>query len=691
VADIATAQAHPYAAQADAVAPPAAVAQSGARAERLPSQAVDTFPKLLIRNAGIFAARPAIRHKDLGIWQTWTWAQVLEEVRAYAVGLRALGLERGGKIAVIGYNRPRLHWTMAAAQWLGAVPVPVYADSVAEEMAYVLAHAEVTHAAVQDQEQVDKLLAVAEQVPLLTRVLYDEERGLRDYDRSRLHPIAEAIDEGRKRLADAAEAHALQGELDAGTGEDLAIILYTSGTTGRPKGVMLTYDNVISAARIGCEFDHLDERDEIIAYLPIAWVGDHIFSYAQAILAGLCVNCPESPETVVDDRREIGTTYAFAPPRVFETMLTLTMVRMEDAGALKRRMFRFFIDHANRVGERILNREPGVPLWDRFLWALGDLLVYAPLKNRFGLTRIKVGYTAGEAIGPEIFKFYRSIGVNLKQLYGQTEASVYVTMQPDGEIRADTVGRPAPSVEIRIDDNGEVLYRSPGVFKGYYKDEAKTAETKTPDGFVRSGDAGFFDASGHLKIIDRAKDVGRMRDGSLFPPKYVENKLKFYPNIKEAVAFGDGRDYVACFVNIDLVAVGNWAERNGVTYASYQELAGHPLVYDMIEKHVDEVNRSLAREPSMGGAQIKRFLILHKELDADDGELTRTQKVRRGFIAERYAPLIQALYDGSKEADISTEVTFEDGRKGVIAARVKIRDMRLHPVQDEARVLEAAE
>ena len=455
---------------------------------------------------------------------------------------------------------------------------------------------------------------------------------------------------------------------------------------------MLSYDNVIAAAQIGCDFDKLSERDEIIAYLPIAWVGDHIFSYAQAILAGLCVNCPESPDTVVEDRREIGTTYAFAPPRVFETMLTLTMVRMEDASALKRRMFKFFIAQADKVGEKILNGAPGVGVLDRLLWNIGDVLVYGPLKNRFGLSSIKVGYTAGEAIGPEIFRFYRSLGVNLKQLYGQTEASVYVTMQPDGEIRADTVGRPAPQVEIRIAENGEVLYRSPGVFLGYYKDAAKTAETKTADGFVHSGDAGFFDENGHLKIIDRAKDVGRMRDGALFPPKYLENKLKFYPNIKEAVAFGDGRDYVACFLNIDLVAVGNWAERNGVTYASYQELAGHPLVYGMIEKHVDEVNRSLAAEPRMGGAQIRRFLILHKELDADDGELTRTQKVRRGFIGERYAPLIRALYDGAQEADIATEVTFEDGRKGTIAARVKIRDMAAHPVKGEGgRVLEAAE
>jgi long-chain acyl-CoA synthetase len=651
----------------------------------------DTFPKLIARNARIRPNRTAFRHKDLGIWQAWSWAEMHDTIQAYATGLRALGLRRGGKIAVIGNNRPLLYWTMAAAQWIGAVPVPVYSDSVADEMAYVLAHAEVTHAAVQDQEQVDKLLSVADRLPLLTHIFYDEERGLRDYDRAHLHPIAEVIDEGRKRLADAAEQEATAREMMAGRGEDLAIILYTSGTTGRPKGVMLSYDNVLSAAEIGCAFDKLDESDEIIAYLPIAWVGDHIFSYAQGIIAGLCVNCPESPETILDDRREIGPTYVFAPPRVFENMLTLTMVRMEDAGALTRRMFRFFIDHANRVGERILNREPGVGAWDRLVYRVGDVLVYGPLRNRFGFSRIKVGYTAGEAIGPEIFRFYRAVGVNLKQLYGQTEAAVYVTMQPDGEIRADTVGRPAPQVEIKIDESGEVLYRSPGVFVRYYKDEEKTAETKTPDGFVRSGDAGFFDQNGPLRIIDRAKDVGKLRDGALFPPKYVENKLKFYPNIKEAVAFGDGRDYVACFINIDLIAVGNWAERNGVTYASYQELAGHPLVYDMIEKHVDEVNRSLSGEPRMGGAQIKRFLILHKELDADDGELTRTQKVRRGFIAERYAPLIQALYDGSKEADISTEVTFEDGRKGVIKARVKIRDMNLHEASSETGVLEAAE
>ncbi len=642
--------------------------------------AEDTFPKLLVRNARVRGVRPAFRQKDLGIWQSWTWAEVHDIVRAFAAGLDKLGVEPGTKVAIVGQNRPRLYWAIAAAQWLGAIPVPVYADSVADEMAYVLDHAEVTLAIAQDQEQVDKLLSVAERLPKLHHILYDEEKGLRTYDHTRLTSIDDAVAEGRRLLETLPElGRKLESALATGKGSDLSIILYTSGTTGRPKGVMLTFDNVMRAGEIGSAFDKLDETDEIIAYLPVAWVGDHIFSYAQAIITGLCVNCPESPDTVVDDRREIGTTYAFAPPRVFENMLTLTMVRMEDASAVKRRIFRYFLDHARRIGEPILNGER-VGMLDRLIYRLGDWLIYSPLRNRFGLSKIKVGYTAGEAIGPEIFRFYRSIGVNLKQLYGQTEASVYVTMQPDGEIMADTVGRPAPEVEIRIDDNGEVLYRSPGVFQAYYKDPEKTAETKTADGFVRSGDAGFFDARGHLKIIDRAKDVGRMRDGALFPPKYVENKLKFYPNIKEAVAFGDGRDFTACFINIDLVAVGSWAERNNVTYASYQELAGHPRVYAMVAEHVDEVNRSLAAEPRMGGAQIRRFLILPKELDADDGELTRTQKVRRGFIADRYAPLIAGLYDGSKEASIRTEVTFEDGRKGILAGTVAIRDMTLHPV-----------
>ena len=642
--------------------------------------AEDTFPKLLIHNARVFANRPAYRHKDLGVWQTWTWSQVLEQVRAFSIGLAELGLKRGDKLAIVGSNRPRLYWAMCAAQALGAVPVPIYADSVAEEMAYIIDHAEVTLAVVEDQEQVDKILSISHQLNRLAQVIYDEPRGLRDYDHTRLKSIDEVARLGVDRLA--GDPQALQWwerAVASGAGSDLAVILYTSGTTGRPKGVMLTFDNLIISAVNGNLFDKLDYHEEVIAYLPLAWVGDHLFSYAQPFTAGFCVNCPESPETVAEDRREIGATYGFAPPRIYENLLTLTMVRMEDAGRLKRATFHYFIALARRWGEKLLDGER-VPLHARLLYRLGDLLVYGPLKNRLGVSRVRLAYTAGEAIGPEIFRFWRSLGVNLKQLYGQTEASVYITAQPDGEIYADTVGKPNIGVDVKIAESGEVLFRSPGVFIGYYKDPEKTAEAKTADGWVRTGDAGWIDPdTGQLKIIDRAKDVGRLNDGTLFAPKYIENKLKFYPNIREAVAFGHGRDFVCVMLNIDLVAVGNWAERNNVVYGSYQELAGHPLVYDMLAQHVEEVNGSLATEKAMAGAQIRRFLVLHKELDADDGEITRTQKVRRSFIAERYAPLVSALYFGATEADIATEVTFEDGRKGMLSARLKIRDVGTVP------------
>ena len=661
----------------------------GYRLER-ENAGLDTFPKHLTANARRFGARAAMRHKDYGIWQSWTWAEQLEEVRSFSVALSLAGLKAGDKVAIVGSNRPRLYWSFCAVQAAGGVPVPVYADSVAEEMAYVLDHAGVRFAVVEDQEQVDKLLSVSEQVPSLAEIIYDEPRGLGDYDHTKLHSFAEMQNKGRAAMAaDAAVEKAWLERVDAGKGGDLAVILYTSGTTGRPKGVMLTHGNLISAGSNGNAFDHLGESEMVIAYLPLAWVGDHVFSYAQAYTAGYCVCCPESPETVTEDRREIAPTYFFAPPRVFETLLTQIMVRMEDASPTKKRMFDYFIAHARKTGEAILDGR-GVGFMDRLKYMLGEFLVYGPLKNRIGMSRMRVGYTAGEAIGPEIFAFYRALGLNLKQLYGQTEASVYITAQPDGQIRADTVGTPSPGVEIRIADSGEVLYRSDGIFVGYYRNEEATRDTKTKDGWVHTGDAGFFTDDGHLKIIDRAKDVGKLKSGALFAPKYIENKLKFFPNIKEAVVFGNGRDYCAAFLNIDLTAVGSWAERNNVSYASYQELAGHPRVYEMMAEHVDQVNRDLSTEEMMAPSQIRRFLVLHKELDADDGELTRTQKVRRPFIAERYGALIDALYDGSEEVLADTEVTYEDGRKGRIKADVRIVDTPVYGL-DEVITAEAAE
>jgi long-chain acyl-CoA synthetase len=640
-----------------------------------------TIPQLLLHHAAARGARPAIREKGLGIWQSWSWAAVKAEVEALAHGLAALGFQRGDKLAIVGDNRPQLYWSMVAAQALGGIPVPVYQDSVADEMQYVLEHAEVRFAVVEDQEQVDKLLSLRERCPALETIVYRDPRGMRHYDQPFLSSYDAVIAKGRERLA--REPGFFAAEVAAGKPDDLAIICYTSGTTGRPKGVMLSQANLVEAARAACAFEGLTDREEVLAYLPMAWVGDNFFSIGQAFVSGFTVNCPESADTVMLDLREIGPTYFFAPPRVFENILTTVSIRMEDAGWIKRNLYQYFMAVARRAGAAILDGKP-VSAVDRLLYWLGEVLIYGPLKNTLGFSRIKLAYTAGEAIGPDIFVFYRSLGINLKQLYGQTESTVYLCLQKNGDVKPETVGPPAPGCEVKITPEGEVIYRGPGVFVGYYKNPQATAETKTADGWVRTGDAGVFDADGHLKIIDRAKDVGRLKDGTLFAPKYIENKLKFFPAIKEAVAFGDGRDFVACFVNIDLAAVGNWAERNGLSYTSYTDLAGHERVYDLIKSQIEQVNRDLAADPALAGSQIRRFLILHKELDADDGELTRTRKVRRGAVGERYAPLIAALYDGRDHIRVEARVTFEDGRSGVIEADLKICDCDMQPVAARA-------
>jgi long-chain acyl-CoA synthetase len=648
---------------------------------------LDTFPKLMLSHARLRPDHHAIREKDLGIWQSRTWAQVAVEVRALACGLASLGLKRGEKLAIIGDNRPRLYWSMTAAQSLGAIPVPLYQDAVADEMAYVLDNADVKIALVEDQEQVDKILEIKDRCPWLEHIIFDEPRGLLSYQQDFLHDFEKVQQAGRE--FDASNPDFFQTQVDSTGGEDTAIILYTSGTTGNPKGVVLTNNNAIITARNGVIREGLSADEEVLAYLPMAWVGDNLFSYAQSYVAGFCVSCPESRETIAEDLREIGPTYYFAPPRIYENMLTQVMIRMEDANLLKRHIFHYFMGHARKVGVRVLNGET-VSLKDSLLYRLGNLLVYGPLKDVLGLRRTRLAYTAGEAIGPEIFDFYRSLGINIKQLYGQTECMVFICVQPDGEVFADTVGTPAIDVEIKIDDSGEIRYRSPGVFDCYYKNPESTKSTKTKDGWVYTGDAGYFDDNnGHLKIIDRAKDVGKLNDGTLFAPKYIENKLKFFSFIKEAVLFGNGRDYSAAFINIDLDAVGNWAERRNLAYSGYIDLAGLEEVFQLIKDCVNKVNKDLSQDSRLGSSQIHRFLILHKELDADDGELTRTLKVKRSYVAERYDILVNALYSDKSECHVNTEVTFEDGRTGMLAADLKLAEAEIYPVKSITREVAA--
>lgn len=636
-----------------------------------------TFPRLILHHAITRPDAPAIREKSLGIWQTWTWSDVADRVRALACGLSALGFKRGDNLAIIGDNRPHLYMMMAAAQSVGGVPVPLYQDAVAGEMLFVLQDAEVRFALVEDQEQVDKLLEIKDQLPALEHIVYDDPRGMRHYTQTFLHDVHELMEMGR--IHDRNHPDFLNGEIEQGHFDDVSVMLYTSGTTGKPKGVCQTHASFIAAARGGIEVDRLTADEDILSYLPMAWVGDHLFSFAQATVAGFTINCPESGETVMTDLREIGPTYYFAPPRVFEGLLTSVMIRMEDAGKIKQKLFHHFMAVAKRCGADILDGKP-VSGADRLQYWLGNLLIYGPLRNVLGMNRIRVAYTAGAAIGPELFSFYRSIGINLKQLYGQTETCAYVCLQPDGHVKSDTVGAPAPGVEIKIADNGEVLVKGPMLLKGYYKRPDATAESINADGYFLTGDAGFLDADGQLKIIDRAKDVGKLSNGGMFAPNYIENKLKFFQFIKEAVCFGSNRDMVCAFINIDVGAVGNWAERRGIAYAGYTDLATKPQVLELIRECLEEVNEALAGDVMVADSQVHRFLVLHKELDPDDDELTRTRKVRRNFVSDKYKVLIDALYEGKASQFIETEVKFEDGRRGKVSADLKIVDAKTFPV-----------
>ena len=634
---------------------------------------LDTFPKLLMHHAQVRGARPAIREKDLGIWQTWSWKRFADEVRATACGLAAEGFRRGDHLALVGDNRPRIYAAVCAAQCLGGIPVPLYQDAVATELVFPIQNAEIRFAVAEDQEQVDKLLEILPQCPSLKRIVYDDPRGMRHYAQPELMSYDKLLEAGKERLA--RDASFIDSEIDKGSGADTAAMFFTSGTTGTPKGVVLTHEALIDRSRVVAQLEKLSERDVVLAFMPPAWIGQNIFSYAQPLVAGYCICCPESAETVVSDMREIAPSYYFAPPRIFEALLTQVSVRMEDAGAMKRWLYRYFMGVAKRVGTRILEKK-SVSLLDRVLYSLGDLFVYGPLRNVLGMSKVRIAYTGGEAIGPDLFTFYRSLGINLKQLYGSTETSVFVCVQPDGQVKSDTVGPAVPGVELKFTPQRELLIRSPGLFKEYYKNPQATAEAKDAEGWFHTGDAGYIDPDGHLKIIDRAKDVGKLSDGTLFAPKYLENKLKFFPYIKEAVAFGADHDRVCAFLNIDMDAVGNWAEKRNLAYSGYTDLAQQDAVYRLVAECVEQVNADLAREPELANSQIHRFLILHKELDADDEELTRTRKVRRRFIGEKYGSLVEALYNNQQTVHVEARVRYEDGRTGTFSADLKIRDAK---------------
>ena len=636
----------------------------------------DTFPKLLMQNARVRGGRPAIREKKHGIWKTLTWSQLAEKVQSLAAALADSGLKRGGHVALVGDNRPRLYAAMCAAQWLGAVAVPLYQDAAGAELVHPLTTAGVTHIFAEDQEQVDKILEILPQCPSVTTIVYDEDRGMRHYRQPELVSFAALRDKGEALLA--ALQGTLQDELIKGSGGDAAAMFFTSGTTGQAKGVVLTHHALIDRARAAAEMEGLRDTDVAVAYLPPAWIGQNIFSYAQPMVVGFCICCPESQETFLADMREVGPTYFFAPPRVLEALLTQVSIRMEDASRLKRGLYARCMGLAERVGARITSRET-VALGDRLAYALGNLVIYGPLRDVLGMSQVRVAYTAGEAVGPELLMFFRSIGINVKQLYGSTETSVFVCVQPDGQVKPDTVGPAVKGVELKFTPQRELLVRSPGLFKEYHQNPEATREAKDADGWFHTGDAGYLGDDGHLRIIDRVKDVGALADGTLFAPKLLENKLKFFPFIKEAVAFGDGRSQVCVFVDIDLAAVGNWADKKNIAYTGHGDLAARSEVHALIGDCVAKVNADLATDAVLSRSQIHRFLVLHKQLDADDGELTRTRKVRRGFIGQRYQALVDALYSTQERIRVDAEVRYEDGRVGKVSADVKLCNAKTFP------------
>jgi long-chain acyl-CoA synthetase len=626
-----------------------------------------TLPRLLQRNARELGARPAMREKDRGIWQTWNWRQYHEQVRDLALGLASLGLRRGDRLSVIGDNRPRLYWAQVAAQSLGGISVPVYQDSIAKELAYVWNHAEVSVIVAEDQEQVDKVLALRDELRSLRLVVYDDPRGMTGYRHDWLKSFEDVQEAGRKFGVE--HPGFFENEIELGRAEDVAVISYTSGTTGNPKGAMITHANAIGVAESFRQASRLVPEDTSLAYLPMAWAGDSVYTLFASLVAGFCANCPESPETVQRDLRELGPSTLLAPPRIWENMLTAVLVRAADATPLKRRTFDYFRAAADRA-EILRTEGKPLPARLRLATALGEFFVYGPVRDQLGLRRTKWALTGGAPLGPDTFRFFRSIGVNLKQVYGSTETTGLVSLQPDREANPTTAGRPVPGVEIKIGDRGEVLVKGCTVFKGYFRNEEATREVIDPDGWFRTGDAGFIDPRGHLVIIDRAKDVGALTDGTPFAPQFIENKLKFSPYVREAVAFGNDKPFVAAMIAIDPDTVGNWAERRGIAYTSYMDLSQKPEVREMIRDEIRRGNQTLPE-----GTRIRRFLLLTKDLEADDAEITRTRKVRRRYVADKYATVIDALYGGAAEAELSTSITYEDGRQATIQSRVSIEDV----------------
>ena len=626
----------------------------------------DTLPDLLIRQARERGDSVALREKEFGIWQSLTWSDYLERVRNFSLGLVALGLERGETVAIVGDNRPEWVIAQLAAISAGGVSMGIYQDCVASEVQFLAHFADATFLVAEDQEQVDKYLEAREGLPKIRRVIFYDQRGMRGYDDDVLVEFSEVEKMGAKLAAE--KSGLFESTVDSLKAEDIALFATTSGTTGKPKLAMLSHQNLIAMAKSFQQIDPVSADYAFLSLLPLPWMGEQMLAISMSLLVGFAVNFPEEPETVPENLREIGPHMMFSPPPIWENMVSEVQVKIEDTSWLKRKMFEWSMTVGYEAADRRLANEPvsgslalrrWLAEWGCFLW----------IKDKLGLRRLEHAYTGGAALGPDIIRFFHAIGVNLKQIYGQTEVAGVSMVHRDDDIKFQTVGVAVPGAEVRVDEEGEILTRSPAVFLGYYNNEEATREALI-DGWLHSGDAGYFDEDDHLIVIDRAKDVMTLHDGTRFSPQFIENKLKFSPYIKEAVVFGGDWPFVTALVTIDFANAGKWAEKNQIPYTTFTDLSQKEEIYDLVQKHAGRMNADLPE-----AARIRRFLLLHKELDADDAELTRTRKVRRGFIAERYEKLVSALYGDEPSITVETEITYQDGRTSTTCTEIKVETL----------------
>ncbi len=627
----------------------------------------ETFPQLLMEKARQHPDKVALRERNYGIWQSITWREYYEHVKYFALGLVSLGLQPEETVAIVGDNRPE--WVIAelAAQSVGAKSIGIYQDAVVREMIYIISHADCSFLVVEDQEQVDKVLEMWPQLHGVRKVIYYDPKGLRNYTEDFLMYFPDVERLGRE--FEKKNPGWFEQRVREGKETDIAILSTTSGTTGNPKLAMLTHRNLLSMGRNLMKVDPLEPDDEFVSFLPLAWIGEQMMSLACGLQVGFTVNFPEEPETVQHDIREIGPQVMFSPPRIWENLVSQVQVKMEDSTWFKRKVYDWAMPIGYAMADtRFRKEKPSLGL--RLKYFLADWLIFQEIKDHLGLRHLKRAYTGGAALGPDVFRFFHALGVNLKQIYGQTEISGIAVVHRDGDIKFQTVGTPIPETEIKIAENGEILMRSPAVMVGYYRNPEATKEALDEDGWLHSGDAGYFDEDGHLIVIDRAKDVMTLHDGTKFSPQFIENKLKFSPYIKEAVVFGGDWPFVSAFINIDFANVGKWAENHQIPYTTYTDLAQKPQVYDLVRTYVERANADLPP-----AARIRRFLLLHKELDADDAELTRTRKVRRRLIAQRYDDLISALYSQNEHVDVETTITYQDGRTATIQTRLRIETL----------------